>query len=145
MISLPVGKKFEGRHQQFRRYFASQHLYKPTVPPITTHLNWKVDHFMKHLNGLFIQTAMLPKRLSVDEQTIMFHGTSNVNKLAYKIQKNRWWISVWFHLYKWIHYLSPSILLSARSQKNHWKGFITFSFTNNVHVWPVKNWNNVSN
>ena len=28
---------------------------------------------MKHLNGVSIQAAMLPEKLSVDEQTIMFY------------------------------------------------------------------------
>ena len=54
LIANVLGNNFERRHRQFRRYFACQHPYKP-VPPITTHPNWKVDPFLKHLNGVFIQ------------------------------------------------------------------------------------------
>jgi len=84
LIANVLGNNFERRHRQFRRYFACQHPYKP-VPPITTHPNWKVDPFLKHLNGVFIQAAVLPERLSVDEQTIMFHGASKLKaRIKYK-------------------------------------------------------------
>ena len=86
IIASTIGKFFERRHRQFRRYFACQHPYKP-VPPITTHPNWKVDPFMKHLNSVFIQAAVLPEKLSVDEQTTMFHGTSKLKAcIKYKKQ-----------------------------------------------------------
>ena len=38
LIDYVLGNNFERRHQQFGRYFACQHLYKP-VHPITTHQN----------------------------------------------------------------------------------------------------------
>ena len=43
-----------------------------------THPNWKVDPFSHHLNLVFIQAPVLPEKLSVDYQTIMFHGSSKL-------------------------------------------------------------------
>ena len=84
LISSKLGSNFERRHRQFRRYFACQHPYKP-VPPVSTHPNWKVDPFLHHLNLVFIQAAVLPEKLSVDEQTIMFHGSSKLkSRIKYK-------------------------------------------------------------
>ena len=84
LIHSKLGKNFERRHRQFRRYFASQHPYKP-VPPIHSHPNWKVDPFMNHLNKVSMQAAVLPEKLSVDEQTIMFHGSSKLkSRIKYK-------------------------------------------------------------
>ena len=84
LIASRLGQNFERRHRQFRRYFACQHPYKP-VPPIKTHPNWKVNPFMRHLNNTFIQAASLPENLSVDEQTIMFHGMSKLkSRIKYK-------------------------------------------------------------
>ena len=77
LICSRLGSNFDRRHRQFRRYFACQHPYKP-VPPMSTHPNWKVDPFLQHLNSVFIQAAVLPEKLSVDEQTIMFHGSSSL-------------------------------------------------------------------
>jgi len=86
LIYSKVGKNFERRHRQFRRYFACQHPYKP-VPKISSHPNWKIDPLMDHLNRVCIQAAVLPEKLSVDEQTIMFHGTS---KLKSRIKCKKW-------------------------------------------------------
>ena len=69
LIAAKLGKKFVCCHCQFCRYSACQHPDKP-IPPTTTHPNWKVDPFLKHLNGVLIQAAILPERLSVDEQTL---------------------------------------------------------------------------
>ena len=84
LISSKVGRNFERRHRQFRRYFACQHPYKP-VSPQRTHPNWKVDPFLCHLNKVSMQAAVLPEKLSVDEQTIMFHGSSKLkSRIKYK-------------------------------------------------------------
>ena len=84
LISSKIGRNFERRHRQFRRYFACQHPYKP-VPPISTHPNWKVDPFLRHLNKVCIQAASLPENLSVDEQTIAFQGMSKLkSRIKYK-------------------------------------------------------------
>ena len=84
LIAEKLGSNFDRRHRQFRRYFACQHPYKP-VPPTSSHPNWKVDPFMLHLNNVFIQAAVLPERLSVDEQTIQFHGASKLkSRIKYK-------------------------------------------------------------
>jgi hypothetical protein len=47
LIASLVGKNFDRRHKQFKRYFAIQHPYLP-VPPQKTHPNWKVDPFLQH-------------------------------------------------------------------------------------------------
>lgn len=84
LIATKFGTAFDRRHKQFRRYFACQHPYKP-VPPSSTHPNWKVDPFLLHLNEVFIQAAVLPEKLSVDEQTIQFHGASKLkSRIKYK-------------------------------------------------------------
>ena len=70
LISSKIGRNFERRHRQFRRYFACQHPYKP-VPPISTHPNWKVDPFLRHLNKVCIQAASLPENLSMNESMLM--------------------------------------------------------------------------
>ena len=83
-IANKLGKNFERRHRQFRRYFACQHPYKP-VPPISSHPNWKVDPLLRQLSNICIQAAVLPEKLSVDEQTIMFHGSSKLkSRIKYK-------------------------------------------------------------
>ena len=44
-----------------------------------------MDTFMKHLNGVFIQAAILTEKLSVDEKTIIFHETSKLKvQIKYK-------------------------------------------------------------
>ena len=96
-------------------HFACQHLYK-LVPPITTHPNWKVDPFLKHLNGVFIQAAVLPKRLSVDEQTIMFHGDS---KLKACINTKKWVIYFSVIPFVQMETLSPSFFVISLIQKIH--------------------------
>ena len=62
LIAGKLGNFFDRRHQQFMRYFACQHPYKP-VPPTSSHTNWKVDPFMLHLNSVFIQVAVLPEKI----------------------------------------------------------------------------------
>ena len=40
---------------------------------------------MLHLNKVCIQAVILPEKLSVDEQTIMFHGSSKLkSRIKYK-------------------------------------------------------------
>ena len=48
------------------------------VLPTSSHPNWQVDPYMIHLNKAFIQEAVLPAKLGVDEQTIQFHGASKL-------------------------------------------------------------------
>ena len=84
LITGQFGANFDRRHRLFRKYFACQHPHKP-VPPTSSHPNWKVDPFMLHLNQVFIQAAVLPEKLSVDEQTIQFHGASKLkSRIKYK-------------------------------------------------------------
>ena len=78
LIATKFEPTFDQKHKKFRRYFSCQHPYKPE-PPSTTHPNWKVDPFLLHLNEVFLQAAVLPEKLSVDEQTIQFHGASKLN------------------------------------------------------------------
>ena len=69
LISLLIGKNFKQRHEHFRRYFTVQHSYLP-VPSQKTHPNWKVDHFLHHLNIVFIHAVVLSENISDDKQTI---------------------------------------------------------------------------
>ena len=51
--SIIFDKNFERRRKQFRRYFALQHLYL-LIPSQKARPNRKVDHFLYHLNIVFV-------------------------------------------------------------------------------------------
>ena len=80
LIAEKFTVNFHRRHRLFRSHFDCQHPHKP-VPPMSSLPNWKVDMFMLHLNNVFIQTVVLPEKLSVNEQTIQFHCTSELKSL----------------------------------------------------------------
>ena len=84
LIFRCIGDNFDKRHKQFKRYFAVQHPYLP-IPDTNTHPNWKLDPFLKHLNQVFMQAIHLPEKISCDEQTIGFHGSSkHKSRIKYK-------------------------------------------------------------
>jgi len=79
------GTNGTARHGQFKKYFSVQHPHKP-IPSKTSHPNWKVDPFLRHLNNVFMEAVDLPECLSLDEQSMGFHGRSS-NKMRIKFKK----------------------------------------------------------
>ena len=72
------------RHRHFKSFFTSCNPRRP-IPSRTTHPNWKVHPFLKHILEVSKEAACLGRNLSIDEQTIGFQGHhKDKQRITYK-------------------------------------------------------------